>query len=99
MCHRGRVRRGTPGLTALCGGKAGTIEHVHHVIKNELGGGVYPSGKHGANAAWLRLPVITHNLLELLQPSPSSKNPRIWEHSGLLTFHYFPVKRESLVIA
>jgi len=48
-------------------GKAGTIEHVHHVIKGELGGGVYPSGKHGANAAWLRLQVITHNLLELLK--------------------------------
>ena len=48
-------------------GKAGTIEHVHHVIKGELGGGVYPSGKHGANAAWLRLQVITHNLLDLLK--------------------------------
>ena len=48
-------------------GKAGTIEHVHHVIKSELAGGVYPSGKHGANAAWLRLQVITYNLLELLK--------------------------------
>jgi hypothetical protein len=48
-------------------GKAGTIEHVHHVLKGELGGGVYPSGKHGANAAWFRLQVITHNLLELLK--------------------------------
>lgn len=48
-------------------GKAGTIEHVHHVIKGELSGGVYPSGKHGANAAWLRIQVITHNLLQLLK--------------------------------
>lgn len=48
-------------------GKAGTIEHVHHVIKGELAGGVYPSGKHGANAAWLRLQVITHNMLQLLK--------------------------------
>ena len=47
--------------------KAGTIEHVHHVIKGELGGGVYPSGKHGANAAWLRLQVITHNVLQLVK--------------------------------
>jgi len=47
--------------------KAGTIEHVHHVLKSGLGGGVYPSGKHGVNAAWLRLQVITYNLLELLK--------------------------------
>jgi len=48
-------------------GKAGTIEHVHRVLKDELAAGVYPSGKFGANAAWLRLQVLTLNLLELLK--------------------------------
>lgn len=48
-------------------GKAGTVEHVNRVIKDELAGGVYPSGKFGANAAWLRLQVITANLLELVK--------------------------------
>ncbi|MDO8615628.1 MAG: IS1380 family transposase [Dehalococcoidia bacterium] len=48
-------------------GKAGTIEHVHRVLKDELAAGVYPSDKFGANAAWLRLQVLTHNLLELLK--------------------------------
>lgn len=31
--------------------KAGTIEHVHDVVKNELAGGVLPCGRFGANAA------------------------------------------------
>jgi len=48
-------------------GKAGTVEHSHRVLKDELAAGVYPSGKFGANAAWLRLQVVTANLLELLK--------------------------------
>lgn len=48
-------------------GRAGTVEQSHDILKNELGAGVYPSGKHGANAAWLRLQVLTHNLLQLLK--------------------------------
>ena len=43
--------------------KAGTVEHVHDVTKNELGAGVMPSGKFGANAAWYRLAMLAHNVL------------------------------------
>lgn len=48
-------------------GKAGTIEQVHRTLKDELAAGVYPSGKVGANAAWLRLQVLTLNLLEIMK--------------------------------
>lgn len=47
--------------------KAGTIEGVHDVVKNELAGGVMPCKYFGANAAWLRLAVISHNVLTALK--------------------------------
>jgi len=47
--------------------KAGTVEAVHDVLKNELAGGVMPSKYFGANAAWLRLAVIAHNVLTALK--------------------------------
>lgn len=48
-------------------GKAGTIEHVHRVLKDELGAGVMPCQLFGANAAWFRINVITFNLLTALK--------------------------------
>lgn len=47
--------------------KAGTIEAVHDVLKNELAGGVMPCSRFGANAAWLRLAVMSHNVLTALK--------------------------------
>lgn len=47
--------------------KAGSIEAAHNVIKNELAGGVMPCGRFGANAAWLRLVVLTYNVLTALK--------------------------------
>ena len=54
--------------------KAGTIEAVHDVSKNDLAAGVPPSGKFGANAAWYRLTLLTYNVLTVCcaaSPCPS----------------------------
>jgi len=73
-------------------GKAGTVEQSHRVVKDELAAGVYPSGKFGANAAWLRLQVLTANLLVLLKAAALDEEYRharpkrlrfaIFNHSG-----------------
>jgi DDE family transposase len=47
--------------------KAGTVEHVHRSLKDELGAGVLPSQRFGANAAWFRINAITYNLLTVLK--------------------------------
>jgi hypothetical protein len=47
--------------------KAGTIEHVHDVTKNELGAGVPPCGRFGANAAWYRHSLLTYNVLSAMK--------------------------------
>jgi hypothetical protein len=47
--------------------KAGSIEALHDVLKNELAGGVMPCSRFGANAAWFRLAVLTHNIFTALK--------------------------------
>ena len=47
--------------------KAGTIEGVHDVLKNELAAGVMPSKHFGTKAAWLRLAAISHTGMTALK--------------------------------
>jgi len=61
--------------------KAGTIELVHDVTKNELGAAVPPCGRFGANAAWYRLSLLTYNVLSALKslalpPALSAARPK-----------------------
>jgi len=56
-----------PALLRWHWAKAGTIELVHDVTKNELGAAVPPCGRFGANAAWYRLSLLTYNVLSALK--------------------------------
>jgi len=61
--------------------KAGTVEHLHDVTKNELGAGVLPCGRFGANATWYRLALMTYNVLSALKsialpPSLQTARPK-----------------------
>lgn len=56
--------------------KAGTIEHVHRTLKDELGLGVMPCARFGADAAWARLNVITYNLLTVVRTIALPKSLR-----------------------
>jgi hypothetical protein len=77
--------------------KAGTIEIVHDVLKNELAAGVLPCGRFGANAAWLRLAVLAHNVMtalkrlalppELLAARPKRLRFLIFNTAGRLVHH------------
>ncbi len=77
--------------------KAGTIEAVHDVLKNELAAGVMPSKYFGTNAAWLRLAVLAHNALtalkrlalpaELLTARPKRLRFLIFNTPGRLVHH------------
>jgi hypothetical protein len=60
--------------------KAGTIEHIHDVTKNELGAAP-PSKFFGANAAWYRLSLLTYNVLSAMKslalpPKLSAARPK-----------------------
>ena len=50
-------------------------------MKNELGGGTFPSGRFGANAAWFRFVLLTYNVLSAMKqlalpPSMETARPK-----------------------
>ena len=77
--------------------KAGTVEAVDDVLKNELAAGVMPSKYLGTNAAWLRLAAISHNVMtalkrlalpvELLTARPKRLRFLIFNTPGRLVHH------------
>jgi len=58
------------------------------VLKNELAAGVVPCGRFGVNAAWLRLAVMTHNVLTALKRI-ALKPEWLRARPKRLRFHFF----------
>jgi hypothetical protein len=46
---------------------AGGSRAKHDAVNNEFAAGVLPCGRFGANAAWLRLAALTHNVLTAMK--------------------------------
>jgi hypothetical protein len=79
------------------------------VVKNELGGGVMPSKYFGANAAGLRLVVITHNVLtalkrlalpaELLRARPKRQRFLLFNTAGRLVQHARKQAQDTIALA
>lgn len=70
--------------------KAGTIEQLHDVTKNDLAARFPPSGRFGANAAWYRLNLLTYNVLTVLKRQ--ALPPRLHQaHPKRLRFEVFTV--------
>lgn len=77
--------------------KAGSIEAAHDVLKNELAAGVMPCGRFGANAAWLRIAVLTYNVLsalkrlalpaDMLRARPKRLRFRLFNTAGRVIHH------------
>jgi hypothetical protein len=47
--------------------RSGKAEEIHHILKEELGGGHVPSKRFGANAAWWTIAVLALNLHNLMK--------------------------------
>jgi hypothetical protein len=47
--------------------KAGTVEHTHDEVKNELGGGHVPSQRFGVNSAWFKIVLLSYNVVSAIK--------------------------------
>ena len=75
----------------------GTVEHGHGVLKTDLAGGTLPCGRFGASAAWWRINMLAHNLLQFLKLTvlpdelancrPKALRFRLFRVAGWVTTH------------
>jgi Transposase DDE domain group 1 len=82
--------------------KAGTIEHVHDEVKNELGGKHVPSQRFGVNAAWFKLVLLTYNLVSAIKGmcfEPQERTARMKQFRILLVNLMGRMNRNNCVMS
>jgi hypothetical protein len=57
--------------------KAGSVEHTHDEVKNELGGGHVPSQRFGVNSAWFKMVLLTYNIISAIKGLCLEEDERI----------------------
>jgi hypothetical protein len=75
--------------------RCGTVEKVHDVMKNDLAGGVLPSKRFFANAAWWRLNVLTYNVLSVMKRKAL---PQTWWSTRLKALRFYLLNIAGRVI-
>lgn len=75
--------------------KCGTVEKVHDVVKNDLGGGVMPCGRFFSNAAWWRMNCITYNIISILKQKAL---PDTWQSYRMKALRFFLIGVAGKVI-
>jgi hypothetical protein len=81
--------------------KAGTVEHVHDEIKNELGGGHMPSQRFAVNAAWFKFSLLTYNLASAIKGlcfNPEERTVRLKKYRLLLVHLSGRMNRNNCVM-
>jgi hypothetical protein len=81
--------------------KAGTVEHVHDEVKNELGGGHMPSQRFGVNAAWFKLALLSYNIASAIKGlcfDPEERTVRFKKYRLLLVHLSGRMNRNNCVM-
>lgn len=81
--------------------KAGTIEHTHDEVKNELGGAHPPSQHFAVNAAWLKISLLTYNIISAIKRlcfEPEHRNARLKKFRLLLIHVMGRMNRNNCVM-
>lgn len=75
--------------------RCGRSEEVHAILKNDLAGGMMPSGKFGANAAWWWCAVLAHNLQAIFKQVALDE---AWRYRRMKAFRFHIINLPGRIV-